>query len=675
MSSNPGASRLVGRAGQEFIRYELSKTAPKAMITAFQAANGLDVPLAAPVLSLCDVIDLPRSELLSSLSEELRDALLAKIEALSTESLAPLLASSFRYTAHPILGKVPIAIMTRMPSLPDSYVVALASSPDLLAATPLHIRQQTWSTYPALFRAHVGALIEPYTHPFASCLTPAPVTSTTSKFPSLSLPPGSGLSPQVSPRGHTEARVGSSGLPGVALGSVLNRIGSSGALYNSFLEEIRFKFVSQEIGGDALMGAYAALRADVVVALNGAGISSIVRMDPIYPIVSPLYDVLRSARSLSDVIGTPGLLATVVGAYGSLPAGSPLVGDLGMVMAYPVLIEWVAHSLAGLTLESLKARMLPKDDPRFVPTVTLGLTGLLAKVMILRQSFDLGSAGEDHVRAYFPALITLLLDLEMGVIPASTTGDGVDPMILGYLAQSPLAVHVFLALLSQIIESGVPTPGGGESFTRLGPECLVFLVRLLGEGISAGLDVRSSVLRALGGQASDEYEGVDPEELQHELAEKLNPVFLTPFVLRIGDQLLASGSRDMVRSVGRAFFDSVLIPLAKASPSSHSVALDFLVTLAPAMGVSPRSVIRTYVLRLLPELDQDLALSPHATAVYSALLESLSLSVEAGVDLTPGVILSTLDVSRSRGGGGKGVSTEGGVVDMEVESKTADASG
>ncbi|KNC52596.1 uncharacterized protein AMSG_08459 [Thecamonas trahens ATCC 50062] len=590
---------------------------PKDMIQELQAEHGIDVPLAAPVLHLTDTLAVPRAMVLAPLADKLAETLLARVNAAPIENLRGLLAESFRYTAHPVLGAVPVAIMARLPSLPQSFIKLLAASPPLLAASPLHVRQQTWAAYPSLFRDHLSALLAPYLAPFEAMTAAAPQPAPANKVCGirLRLPAGTSLSPWTSPRAETVARLGpladtsrrhevgpaaaGTAIPSCAvLGELAWTLGSILPLYNVVLEEARSRFVGAASLG--VLAAYASLRADVLVALTASGNPTIVRADPLSPFVDLFHGRFAHAASFDELVGDAPLLASLLELYARIPEASPLLGDLGMVLAQPAVYEWLVHAALRKVHAVMEAQALPRDSTELTALTQLAMLAVQARVMMLRRQFtfdaslDLASP-DDHLRGFFPALISLLLDFSMESVPPSL--DDIDPMLLGFAARSPFALHLLIALLGEGLASG--TLSGSSA---------IFLAGVIGYGIDAAVAIRARAQAALAKVRADpatrhapaddgenEFDDMDEDELSLALCEQVDPDSLAPCILRLAAR------------VGE---------------------------------VAARSALRGYAVRILKALaDANVTeLSDHAKAVYSGILDALSLAAPADATTVGGLL-------------------------------------
>lgn len=109
---------------------------------------------------------MPRSEVHRSLLQSLRSELVDKtIPTLGREDQERLLERSFPFIQYPELESVPIALLKRLPEIPQVYLETLVRTPELrtiLDKLPVVVQRQVWALSPEHFESKLEPLLEAY---------------------------------------------------------------------------------------------------------------------------------------------------------------------------------------------------------------------------------------------------------------------------------------------------------------------------------------------------------------------------------------------------------------------------------------------------------------------------------------------------------------------------------
>jgi hypothetical protein len=73
-----------------------------------------------------------------------------------------LLEKSFRYIAVEQIRPIPVALLLKLPKIPEAYLEQLGLNPNLVGELPLKIKQQVWEVNSKVFRDYIKTVCEKY---------------------------------------------------------------------------------------------------------------------------------------------------------------------------------------------------------------------------------------------------------------------------------------------------------------------------------------------------------------------------------------------------------------------------------------------------------------------------------------------------------------------------------
>eukprot|EP00741_Cyanophora_paradoxa_P007839 tig00001215_g7584.t2 len=411
---------------------------PPELISFIQRKFGLQEPASDPVLPLLDLLGASRAESYSYVLHHLLEKLRERLSKMSSsEQLEPFLQLTFPYIGVEELKSVPIAILERIPRVPEALLRTL-SSPDYRAVyreLPIAVKRQVWesSEGTALFREHVLPLIDRYASEAAAARAHLELLN--------------------SP-GPPRKRRGESG----ALRELCEAVGASGPLYERVVGLLRQRYA------EAPSGALCTLRSDLVMAAHEAGASALYERDACHKLAwcldacLGLKDGLLDARQVREI---EGFLAG---------CGREAVADAALVLHDPhVEHALVRNVLAGLH-ECARRAALPRFSARLVH-----VTRLLALAARAVPGFKAPERGDKEptraapdpalLRELYPALVGVLVDSAVARA-GKARGDGtLNPAELRQidLGPPPAALAPLVAASGHARKAPPPAPSPSPS--------------------------------------------------------------------------------------------------------------------------------------------------------------------------------------------------------------------
>ena len=160
----------IGIPGREYLREALTScTDPLKAIEDFQVENGILLPSLRPMLPLLDLHGIKRIDFHNSVLEDLRDKLIAQIDACSKmegkdrdKKLKDLLLKSFPVIKIKQLRPVVMAVLKNMVYIEDKYLRVLVRDKELYADCDIEIKRHLWRDNQSLFGDEVSPLLSQY---------------------------------------------------------------------------------------------------------------------------------------------------------------------------------------------------------------------------------------------------------------------------------------------------------------------------------------------------------------------------------------------------------------------------------------------------------------------------------------------------------------------------------
>ncbi len=168
--SNMFGLEEAGIPGKEYLREALTNCSdPLRAIEEFQLENGILLPSLRPMLPLLDLHGVKRLEFHFSVLEELREKLIARIEALGKlegkekeKKMKELLHKSFPLIRVPSLQPVVMCILKNMDIVEDKYLKQLVADKSLYEKCDVTVKRQIWQEHQSLFGDEVSPILSQY---------------------------------------------------------------------------------------------------------------------------------------------------------------------------------------------------------------------------------------------------------------------------------------------------------------------------------------------------------------------------------------------------------------------------------------------------------------------------------------------------------------------------------
>lgn len=346
---------LSGLQGGDFIRDALGSCGdPLEVISNFQRENRLENDILETVLPLLDLHSVLRSDIYDGITDQLQEKLEGMIPSLSQEKLLQLLDASFSVAEGP-QQRVVIRLLESIPDLPPRLLSAIVDNSQLYESCPVVVKRQVWEENIALFGDEVRPLLDRYVeekealllriedNPSSNFFAPAPKTR----------------------RQHEIVQ------------TLTSYIGRSLKLYNTVLQFLRALFV------DSGCAHFCTLRADVLMALHDAEVTTILEADPCHKFAWCLDACIREkfidakrGRELKlflDGIKSP---------------REQMRGDISMLLCDPFAVHTVTQTVVNELHQLCENEQLPRDSAQLMLLLRLLQFGLNAQKMIHCQDFS-----------------------------------------------------------------------------------------------------------------------------------------------------------------------------------------------------------------------------------------------------------------------------------------------
>ncbi|XP_055308171.1 negative elongation factor B [Sitodiplosis mosellana] len=370
--------------GQTFLRDALTScTDPLKAIETFQVENGILLPSLRPMLPLLDLHGVRRLDFHTSVLEELREKLVARINELGgkegrerDKKLKELLTKSFPVVRVKSLRPVVMGILRNTAQIDDKYLRILVRDKELYMDTDTEVKRQIWRDNQSLFGDEVSPLLSQYIREKEHILFDH--TNLTNLF---FLP-----SPKVRRQGEVVQKLA-------------NMIGTSVKLYDMVLQFLRTLFLRTR------NVHYCTLRAELLMALHDLEVQEIISVDPCHKFTWCLDACIREKNV--DIKRSRELQ----GFLDNIKRGQEQVlGDLSMTLCDPYAINFLATSAIKILQHLINNDGLPRDNTILILLLRMLALGLSAWVMIDSQDFKEPKLENQIIIKYLPALMSLMVD-------------------------------------------------------------------------------------------------------------------------------------------------------------------------------------------------------------------------------------------------------------------------
>eukprot|EP00038_Savillea_parva_P013598 m.211702 g.211702 ORF g.211702 m.211702 type:complete len:602 (+) comp25625_c0_seq1:230-2035(+) len=322
----PGPSDL-GPSARVAVRKNLTKRArePLVFIREFQESNGLGTwSNCSPAMPMVDLHDKARPDVYKGLLDTLRTRLLERLKDLSGDEREALLKKAFPFIQLPEIQPIVLEVLRTHKDIPPEHLHVLSQRPELLDKCAVEVKRQVWQTRPKLFAAEVQPLLLKY----VANLRRKAIKGAFHDFDKFS-PRKRRATPEVK--------------------DILKLIGKSVPLYNETLRAIRTHFIAT---GDP---GCCALRTDLLMSLSDAGITTIVKRDPLRQFVEWLV-ICVTDRTIDT-----NKAATLSMSLDDVQEGA-MIGDIGMVILDPCIQMMLSKACFGAVRASVQASALPSKS-------------------------------------------------------------------------------------------------------------------------------------------------------------------------------------------------------------------------------------------------------------------------------------------------------------------------
>jgi len=383
------ALEKLGIPGPDVLRDSLTNCSdPLVAIAEFQNDNGILLPSLRPMLPLLDLHEVRRLEFHTSVLDQLKTKLLAKIEELGKKDVPPavkaeneqrlkeLLEKYFPVIRVPSLQPVIMAILKNLDHVDDKYLKELTSDKNLYAKCDVVVKRQIWQEHQGLFGDEVSPLLTQYIKEKETLLLRHDDISA-SFFE---------LNPKQRRSNET-------------IQQLVKMVGKNVLLYDNIIQFLRTLFLRKK------NVHYCTLRVELLMALHDAEVTDITNMDPCHKFTWCLDACIREKnidakrfRELMSVLD-------------SIKKGQEQVlGDLSMTLAD----HYAVHFLSTFSLKIINCLIgrdaLPRDNQTLLLASRLLNLGLHSWDILNTQVYREPIFDVSLLVQFIPTLMSLIVD-------------------------------------------------------------------------------------------------------------------------------------------------------------------------------------------------------------------------------------------------------------------------
>eukprot|EP00047_Mylnosiga_fluctuans_P006705 m.248591 g.248591 ORF g.248591 m.248591 type:complete len:568 (-) comp15767_c0_seq1:140-1843(-) len=370
MADQQAQRRLLDARAE--VREGLAQNDPQKFIDGFQTAHGLREASCLSVLNLLDLHMVPRSKVYASILEHLSAKLISRIATLNFDQLKAMLPKTYPYVSSPELRAVPFGILQRMcllGNIPVDVSKSLAETPRVFELAPIEIKRQVWEANSKLFTQTMLRVLRVY--------------CTETPYAAMNMDDLRRVLPQA--RYHDSALV-----------SILDLIGQSKELYNSFLAILRTQFFK---GAERV---YCTLRADALMALHEAAVAALYQVDPCHKLTWCTAACMREGTM--DLRRAQDLMALV-----EAHKDTAVIGDAAMVLGDPFATQMLTATIVRALGDSVTAYQLPAESELLGIALRLRSLGESAVDILKNTTFSLPPPSPQLVTVFLPLVAAMMV--------------------------------------------------------------------------------------------------------------------------------------------------------------------------------------------------------------------------------------------------------------------------
>lgn len=343
--------RAIGARGAISIQNILIRSGPNA-VAEIQQKYGLHAQNTAPAIQFLNLFGVSNYQCNQSVVQLLVSRLLILVDISPPDKLLALLPGCIECLHVEELKRVPVAILLKLqPNIPPAILLQLGTNPETLGKLPVTLQRLVWEVSPLIFQNKLHMLL-----------------------------------------GRPEKDE--------MIRELLPLIGDSEKVYAMVLAYFRQQFT---LSGSA---SWCTLRMGLLMALHA--------------INWPQLDVRDPCRQFAWFLDTGAaakfeerLIEKLRNFVFSVPAESPIFGDMAMIAASPSVKKALLDSIMGGVLEVVKQHTTPISHPNLTFLTQLLIMGLTARKILKQQNFNVPRMPEEVLRGFFPLLCADALVGEM----------------------------------------------------------------------------------------------------------------------------------------------------------------------------------------------------------------------------------------------------------------------
>ncbi|KAJ2082130.1 hypothetical protein H4R24_001826 [Coemansia sp. RSA 988] len=407
---------LVGAAGKEQIKRQMSMGKPKQVIEDFRNENSLDMPAADAVYTLLDSLGHTRRDVHETALESAIIAAQNQIqrETFSYDKHMEFLTKIRHYLDIPQLQHLPLLLLAKQPQfIPDDIFQSIRASPELYQKCNFSIKRQLWHHDHDLFRQHILPLINKYASDEGLTIMSRDISGGTTS-------------------GYTLKRREN----GILM-DIVNAIEGDLRLYMQTLGMVREQFIDTN---DPTMGT---LRLDLVMAMHNKGLSDITSDDICYGLAWPLDACIT--KQLMDSRRVTELQKY----FDRIERDNAPYGEIALFLCSPYSRHILAQYILSLLMEiPLGSGFSQRTSEWKWPSLMLTM-GLLAHNLTLQDEPDIPKINSKMTRKFFEGLQKYIEESRARISSAHDNNDGMRKRARLDVQDSPSSEAVVTMELSE----------------------------------------------------------------------------------------------------------------------------------------------------------------------------------------------------------------------------------
>eukprot|EP00475_Leptophrys_vorax_P007786 TRINITY_DN14945_c0_g1_i1.p1 TRINITY_DN14945_c0_g1~~TRINITY_DN14945_c0_g1_i1.p1 ORF type:complete len:782 (+),score=184.27 TRINITY_DN14945_c0_g1_i1:2209-4554(+) len=390
------------------IRQQLSKAAQVVVaIQQLQKQFSLKSQAVEPILPFFDQLAVSRFEVNHNLLLGLREVLLENIEKYSPNKLQALLEKSFRYIAVEEIRPIPVALLLRLPKIPEAYLEQLALNPNLVGELPLKIKQQVWEVNSKVFRDYIKSVCENYaTDPQRWSLYGkvfAKASDITEYFENIA----NSSTVETSSNVAVASKFRNRREGDQTLKTLVECIGNSEQLYQATAATLRDLF------GQTQNFGYAILRLEVMMSLHDEAKREIIERDVCYKYAWCLDACINDNRMEQRRIDELKSLYNKI-KEGFRDQDHAVISDFAMITSHPLMINLLLVEILKEMNCIIEREELPKDSEHLKFLCSLLTLACSAYRVVRDAKARIPKASTNILRVFFPLLAEVMLLVKIG---------------------------------------------------------------------------------------------------------------------------------------------------------------------------------------------------------------------------------------------------------------------